>query len=37
VLQEVPAAAIETSLRTLKDVKERIKSLAEPPGNVAAK
>jgi MarR family transcriptional regulator, transcriptional regulator for hemolysin len=37
VLQDVQAAAIETSLQTLKDVKERIKSLAEPPGTVAAK
>ena len=31
------AAAIETSLKTLRDVKERIKSLAEPAGGVAAK
>ena len=37
VLQNVPAAAIETSLKTLRDIKERIKTLAEPPGNVAAK
>jgi DNA-binding MarR family transcriptional regulator len=37
VLQDVPAAAIETSLKTLRDIKERIKTLAEPPGNVAAK
>ncbi len=37
VLQEFPAAAIETSLKTLRDIKERIKTLAEPPGNVAAK
>ena len=37
VLQDVPTPAIETSLATLRDIKERIKSLAEPPGNVAAK
>jgi MarR family transcriptional regulator for hemolysin len=37
VLQDVPAAAIETSLKTLRDIKERIKTFAEPPGNVAAK
>jgi DNA-binding MarR family transcriptional regulator len=37
VLQDVPAAGIETSLKTLRDIKERIKTLAEPPGNVAAK
>jgi MarR family transcriptional regulator, transcriptional regulator for hemolysin len=32
VLQDVPAAAIETGLETLRDIKERIKSLAEPRG-----
>jgi MarR family transcriptional regulator, transcriptional regulator for hemolysin len=37
VLRDVPAAAIETSLKTLRDIKERIKTLAEPSGNVAAK
>jgi MarR family transcriptional regulator, transcriptional regulator for hemolysin len=37
VLQDVPAAAIETSLKTLRGIKERIKAFAEPPGNVAAK
>jgi MarR family transcriptional regulator, transcriptional regulator for hemolysin len=37
VLRDVPAAAIETSLKTLRDIKERIKTLGEPPGNVAAK
>jgi MarR family transcriptional regulator, transcriptional regulator for hemolysin len=37
VFQGVPAAAIETSLKTLRDVKERIKTLAEPPIDVAAK
>jgi DNA-binding MarR family transcriptional regulator len=36
ILQGIPAATIETSLKALKDVKERIKTLAEPPG-VAAK
>lgn len=37
VLQDMPASSIETSLKTLKDIKERIKTFAEPPGNVAAK
>jgi DNA-binding MarR family transcriptional regulator len=38
VLQGVPTATVETSLKALRDVKERIKSLAEPAaGNVAAK
>jgi DNA-binding MarR family transcriptional regulator len=37
VLQDVPAAAIETSLKTLRGIKERIKAFAEPPGKVAAK
>ena len=37
VLQDIPAKAIETSLETLRDIKERIKSFAEPPGDVAAK
>jgi MarR family transcriptional regulator for hemolysin len=37
VLQGMPAPTIETSLKVLRDVKERIKTLAEPAGNVAAK
>jgi MarR family transcriptional regulator, transcriptional regulator for hemolysin len=37
VLQDVSVAAIETSLETLRNVKDRIKSFAEPPGSVAAK
>jgi MarR family transcriptional regulator for hemolysin len=37
VLQEIPADAIETSLETLREIKERIKGFAEPPGSVAAK
>jgi DNA-binding MarR family transcriptional regulator len=37
VLQDVPTAAIETSLKTLQDIKERIKGFAEPSGSVAAK
>jgi MarR family transcriptional regulator for hemolysin len=36
VLHEVPTAALETSLKTLQDVKDRIKTLAEPARNVAA-
>jgi MarR family transcriptional regulator, transcriptional regulator for hemolysin len=30
VLQDIPADAIESSLKTLSDIKERIKGLAEP-------
>jgi MarR family transcriptional regulator, transcriptional regulator for hemolysin len=37
VLQDVPAGAIETSLQTLRDIKERIKGFVEPPDSVAAK
>jgi len=37
VLQDIPTDAIETSLQTLRDVKERIKGLAEPRGSIAAK
>src|ERR1700709_1074010 len=37
VLQDVPVPAIQTSLDTLRDIKERIKGLAEPPGHIAAK
>jgi MarR family transcriptional regulator for hemolysin len=36
VLQDIPAPAIETTLETLRDIKDRIKGLAEP-GDVAAK
>jgi MarR family transcriptional regulator for hemolysin len=37
VLQDIPDEAIATSLATLQDIKERIKRLAEPPGNIATK
>src|SRR5450759_1409899 len=37
VLRDIPDGAIETSLQTLRDIKERIKGSAEPPGSVAAK
>jgi DNA-binding MarR family transcriptional regulator len=37
VLQDIPVNAIETSLQTLKDIKERLKGLAEHPGSIAAK
>src|ERR1700752_2958974 len=37
VLQDIPVAAIETSLETLRDIKDRIKSFAEPPSDVAGK
>ena len=36
VLQGMPTATLETSLKTLRDVKDRIKTLAEPAGDVAA-
>ncbi|WP_213774959.1 MarR family transcriptional regulator [Bradyrhizobium sp. dw_78] len=36
VLQDVPSASIQASLDTLRDIKDRIKSLADP-GHVAAK
>jgi MarR family transcriptional regulator, transcriptional regulator for hemolysin len=37
VLQGMPTAALEVSLKTLRDVKDRIKTLAEPAADVAAK
>src|SRR5437588_11380034 len=37
VLQEIPDAAIGTSLETLREIKERIKGLAESTDGVAAK
>jgi DNA-binding MarR family transcriptional regulator len=37
VLRDVPDEAVETSLETLRDIKERIKGLSDPPGHVAAK
>jgi MarR family transcriptional regulator, transcriptional regulator for hemolysin len=37
VLKDVPAPAIETSLETLRDIKERIKGTAETRGDIAAK
>ena len=37
VLQEIPDSAIETSLQTLRDIKDRIKAQAEPSGTIAAK
>ena len=36
VLQGVPAAALETSLEALREVKDRIKTLADPASHVAA-
>jgi MarR family transcriptional regulator for hemolysin len=36
VLQDIPADSIQTSLETLIDVKDRIKSLGEHPSNIAA-
>jgi DNA-binding MarR family transcriptional regulator len=37
LLRDVPTPAIETSLTTLREIKDRIKGLAEPPGHIAAK
>jgi len=37
VLRDIPANAIETSLKTLSDIKERIKGLGEPRHDIAAK
>ena len=37
VLQDIPARALETSLETLREVKDRIKVLAEPRGDIVAK
>jgi MarR family transcriptional regulator, transcriptional regulator for hemolysin len=37
VTQGMSVEAIETSLRTLQEVKDRIKKLSDPPGHVAAK
>lgn len=37
VTRGIPDAAIETSLRTLQEVKDRIKKLSDPPGHIAAK
>jgi MarR family transcriptional regulator, transcriptional regulator for hemolysin len=36
VLRDIPAASIETTLETLRDIKDRIKAVAES-GGVAAK
>jgi len=35
-LRDIPAASIETTLETLRDIKDRIKDLAEP-GTIAAR
>jgi len=37
VLHEMPQDSIETSLATLREIKERIKALSGPPNHVAAK
>jgi MarR family transcriptional regulator, transcriptional regulator for hemolysin len=37
VLRDVPAEALQTSLDTLHDIKDRIKRLSDPPSHVAAK
>jgi DNA-binding MarR family transcriptional regulator len=37
VTRGLPVEAIETTLRTLQEVKDRIKKLSDPPGHMAAK
>jgi DNA-binding MarR family transcriptional regulator len=37
VLRDIPTNAIQTSLETLVDIKDRIKGFGEHPGDVAAK
>jgi DNA-binding MarR family transcriptional regulator len=37
VLQDLPDEAIKTSLAALRDIKDRIKTLSDPPGHIAAK
>jgi DNA-binding MarR family transcriptional regulator len=37
VLRDIRAESIETSLETLRNIKERIKGFAEPPGHIAVK
>jgi MarR family transcriptional regulator for hemolysin len=37
VLQDVPADAIQTSVKTLRDIKDRIKKLSDPSNHIAAK
>ena len=37
VLQDLPDEAIKTSLAALRDIKDRIKALSDPPGHIAAK
>jgi MarR family transcriptional regulator, transcriptional regulator for hemolysin len=37
VMQDLPTEAIETCLGALREIKDRIKVLSDPPGHVAAK
>jgi DNA-binding MarR family transcriptional regulator len=37
VMREVPTEAIRTTLQTLRDIKDRIKGLSDPPSHIAAK
>ena len=37
VMHDLPEGALQTSLETLRGIKERIKALADPPSHVAAK
>src|ERR1700691_6149348 len=36
VLQDIPSESVQTSLETLRDIKERIKGFTEGPGDIAA-
>jgi DNA-binding MarR family transcriptional regulator len=37
VLHDLPDDALQTTLDTLREVKDRIKALSDPPGHIAAK
>src|SRR6202030_3174687 len=37
VFHDLPDEAIKTSLAALRDIKDRIKALSDPPGHIAAK
>src|SRR6476469_6188196 len=37
VMQDIPASTIQTSLRTLRDIKDRIKGATEDPDSIATK
>jgi len=37
VMHDLPDGALQTSLETLREVKDRIKALSDPPSHIAAK